>query len=83
MSYYVYILECSDGTFYTGYTTDIKRRLDEHNSSNLGAKYTKGRRPVILRYFKRFQTPSEALKYEYYLKSLSREDKEKLFVDGR
>ncbi|PIR42903.1 endonuclease [candidate division WWE3 bacterium CG_4_9_14_0_2_um_filter_35_11] len=78
MSYFVYILECSDGTFYTGYTTDLKRRLGEHNSSDLGAKYTRGRRPVILKYSKDFETLSETLKYENYLKTLSREEKKTL-----
>jgi len=46
MKYFVYLLECADSTFYTGYTTDIDRRILEHNSFNLGAKYTRGRRPV-------------------------------------
>lgn len=78
-SYFTYILECSDKTFYIGYTTNLDRRILEHNSSNLGAKYTKGRRPVVLKYSKSFETLSEALKYEYYLKSLSRKDKKKLF----
>lgn len=79
MKYHVYILECSDYTFYTGYTTDLNRRLLEHNSSKLGAKYTKGRRPVFLKYSKEFETLSKALKFECYLKTLSREDKKKLF----
>lgn len=79
MSYFVYLLECSDKTFYIGYTTDLDRRIFEHNSSNLGAKYTKGRRPVVLKYSKSFETLSEALKYEFYLKSLSRKNKLKLF----
>ena len=79
MAYIVYLLECSDKTFYSGYTTDVERRVAEHNSSKLGAKYTKGRRPVVLKYSKSFETLSEALKYEYYLKSLSRKDKKKLF----
>ena len=82
MSYFVYVLKCADGTFYTGYTTDLSRRILEHNSSNLGAKYTRGRRPVVLKYFKEFKTLSEALKYEYYLKTLSREEKKNLINKG-
>ena len=46
--YFVYILECADGTLYTGITTDLERRLDEHNNSSKGAKYTRARRPVVL-----------------------------------
>jgi len=79
MKYFVYLLECADSTFYTGYTTDIDRRILEHNSFNLGAKYTRGRRPVVLKYSKSFETLSEALKYENYLKTLNREGKRKLF----
>ena len=50
MKWFVYILKCSDNTLYTGITTDIERRIKEHNSSNKGAKYTKTRRPVKLFY---------------------------------
>lgn len=78
MSYFVYILECSDSTYYTGYTLDLERRLSEHNTSNLGAKYTRGRRPVVLKFSKQFETLSESLKYEIYLKSLSKTEKKNL-----
>lgn len=74
---YIYILECSDGTLYTGWTTEIKRRVKEHNSGR-GAKYTRARRPVVLRYFEEFDTKEEALKRECAIKKLSREDKIKL-----
>ena len=50
--YYLYILKCSDGTLYTGITVDLKRRVGEHNTSKLGAKYTRSRRPVKLVYSK-------------------------------
>ena len=50
MSYFVYILECNDGSLYTGITTNINKRLDEHNTKDTGAKYTKVRRPVKLMY---------------------------------
>lgn len=76
-SYYrwhVYILECADGTFYTGITNNLEKRIKQHNS-NKGAKYTKGRTPVKL--IKSFETfsKSEALKLEYKIKQLPREDK--------
>ncbi|MEI7620194.1 MAG: GIY-YIG nuclease family protein [Candidatus Falkowbacteria bacterium] len=70
--YYLYILECSDSTFYTGITTDLKRRVEEHNSSDLGAKYTRGRRPVKLIYSQEFESRSTASKEETRIKKLSR-----------
>lgn len=73
--YYLYIVECSDKTFYTGIARDLKRRLEEHNHSDLGAKYTRGRRPVKLVYSKEFIGRSAATKEESRIKSLSRLDK--------
>jgi len=73
--FYVYILKCKDKTLYTGITTDLKRRVTEHNSSNLGAKYTCARRPVKLVYFKEFKTRSEATKEEWRIKHLKKEEK--------
>lgn len=73
--YYVYILECNDGTLYTGITTDVTRRVEEHNTSVLGASYTRGRRPVILLCAKEFLDRSSASKEEYRLKRLTREEK--------
>jgi len=73
--YFVYILECSDSTFYTGITTNLDRRLKEHNSSKLGAKYTKVRRPVKLIYSKEFTNRSEASIEEARIKKLSRPEK--------
>lgn len=70
--YYVYILNCSDNTLYTGITTDIKRRIDEHNSSDKGAKYTKLRRPVELVYSEESVNRSTASKREYEIKKMSR-----------
>lgn len=72
MSYFVYILECSDKSLYTGITTDVKKRLDEHNTSEKGAKYTKVRRPVTLIYFEKSENRSSASKREYEIKKLSR-----------
>ena len=75
MSYFVYILECSDKTLYTGIATDIQRRLDEHNNSDKGAKYTKIRRPLKLVYTEESENRSSASKREYEIKKLSREKK--------
>ncbi len=73
--YYVYILECSDKTLYIGSTPDIQKRIESHNTSKTGAKYTRARRPVILKYSECFETKSEALKREIILKKLSRTQK--------
>lgn len=78
MPYFTYILECADGTLYTGFTTDIARRLKEHNTSKSGAHYTKIRRPVTLKYSEEFATSSEAKKREAELKSWTRKEKMKL-----
>lgn len=75
--YYVYILECRDGTFYVGSTNDVQKRLEVHNSGK-GAKYTRGRTPVILRYSEGCSTKGEALKREAVLKRLPRAKKEAL-----
>ena len=76
MPYFVYILECCDGTYYTGKTTDPDKRLKQHNGLiKNGAKYTRSRRPVKIRYIEQFETSGEALKKEYILKQLTREQK--------
>ena len=72
MSYFVYILECNDGSLYTGITKDIEKRLDEHNHSDKGAKYTKARRPVKLLYKEHSLDRSTASKREYKIKKLTR-----------
>lgn len=77
MKHYVYILRCNDGTYYTGYTNNIKKRIDNHNNGK-GAKYTKGRRPVELIYKEEFLDKSLALKREYRIKQLTRKQKYKL-----
>jgi len=76
--YYVYILECRDKTLYTGITTDPERRLEEHNSSKLGAKYTGARRPVRLVYAKKFRNRSNASKEEARIKKLAKIEKIKI-----
>ena len=75
MSYYIYILKCSDDTLYTGISTDVQRRLDEHNNSDKGAKYTKIRRPLTLVYSEESLDRSSASKREYEIKKLSRTKK--------
>lgn len=76
---YVYILTCADGTLYTGSTTDLERRLREHNHAKSGAHYTKIRRPVTLAYSEHFATLAEARKREAEIKKLTRGEKEKLY----
>lgn len=78
---YIYILECSDKSLYTGWTTDVYKRLETHNSGK-GAKYTRGRTPVKLRYFEEFDTKSQALKREHEIKKFSREKKLKLIAES-
>jgi putative endonuclease len=73
--YFVYILSCNDQTLYTGITTDLQRRLSEHNNSDKGAKYTKLRRPVSLVYSEEVENRSFASKREYEIKQLSRNKK--------
>ena len=67
---YTYIVKCSDETLYTGWTNNLKKRLEAHNSGK-GAKYTKNRRPVELVYFEEYDTKQEAMKREYAIKQLS------------
>lgn len=76
--YFVYILKCADQTFYTGITTDLDRRISEHNNSKLGAKYTKIRRPVKLVYSASFINRSEASIEESRIKKLSKSEKRNL-----
>ena len=78
MSYFVYILQCSDNTLYTGIAKDLDKRVDEHNNSDKGAKYTKVRRPVSLLYFEKSENRSTASKREYEIKKLSRLQKMEL-----
>lgn len=79
MPYFVYILQCADGTFYTGIATDVERRLGEHNGlgtgKDKGARYTRARRPVQLAYTATFASRSQASKEEARIKALSRGQK--------
>ena len=74
---FTYIVECSDHTLYTGWTNDLEKRIEAHNTGK-GAKYTKTRRPVRLVYFETFATKEEAMSREYHIKSMSRQEKMKL-----
>lgn len=73
--HYIYILKCVDDTLYTGYATDLYRRLEEHNNSTKGAKYTRSRRPCELVYIEEFETRSDATKREAAIKKLSKKEK--------
>lgn len=81
--YYLYILECADKTLYTGITTDLKRRIIEHNGTKLGAKYTAARRPVSLIFSKKFKNRSDASVEESRIKKLSRIQKLELVTNSR
>lgn len=77
-SWYVYIVECRDGSYYTGITTDIERRINEHNHSTLGSRYTRSRRPVKLCYSEASGSRSAALKRERQIKRLATQQKHQL-----
>ena len=79
--HWTYIVECSDGSFYTGYTTDVERRVAEHEAGE-GAKYTRGRTPVELRYVEEFDSQSAAMAREHEIKQLSRAEKERLTAES-
>lgn len=78
---YTYIVRCSDGTLYTGWTTDVERRVRKHNSGK-GAKYTRSRLPVTLVYYETYPTRQEAMRREWEIKQLTREEKKRL-IDGK
>ena len=75
--WFVYMVECADGSLYTGITTDLDRRVQEHNSGNAStaANYTRSRRPVTLRYCEQQASRSDATRRELQIKKLSREQK--------
>lgn len=77
--WYVYIVRCADNSLYTGVATDVDRRVDEHNANNrLGARYTRGRRPVVLEYMEPSVSRAAACKRESEIKSLTKTAKEGL-----
>ena len=77
---YTYLVECADKTLYCGWTNDLKKRMEAHNSGQ-GAKYTRTRRPVKLVYYEEFQGKQEAMKREYAIKQLTRKEKENLIKE--
>ena len=72
---YTYMVECADGTLYTGWTTDVQKRVKAHNEEKKGAKYTKAKRPVKLVYYEGYETKEEAMRREYAVKQLTRKQK--------
>ena len=82
MNWKVYILNCADNTLYTGITTDVKRRVNEHNNNNKGARYTRARRPVTLVYEECYESRADASRREYHIKQLNRIEKLKLIQSG-
>lgn len=81
MVWYIYILKCNDGSYYTGIASNLERRIDEHNKSNtISSKYTRVRRPVVLVYQETATSRSSALKREAAMKKLPRAEKEKLIA---
>ena len=71
---YTYIVQCSDGSLYTGWTNNLNKRIEDHNAGK-GAKYTRSRLPVVLAYYEAFETKEEAMRREYAIKQLSRQKK--------
>jgi putative endonuclease len=82
MKWFLYILRCADDTLYVGVTTNMSRRLNEHNTSNKGAKYTKHRRPVKLVYHTQYEDRSSAQKAEYKFRKLTRKRKEEIINEA-
>ena len=81
-TYATYIVECADGTLYTGYAGDLDGRLMKHNAGE-GAKYTKSRRPVFLKYHEVHYTRSDAMKREAAIKKLTRQKKLNLIENAK
>ena len=78
--HFFYVLTCKDGSFYGGYTNNLERRIKLHNEGK-GAKYTRGRGPVTLTYYKGFSSKGEALKAEYHFKQLTRRQKIEFLIE--
>ena len=80
--YTLYLLRCSDGTLYAGITADLQRRIHEHNTSDKGAKYTRGRRPCVIVYHEQLKNKSTALKREIAIKKMTKIKKETLLLNS-
>jgi len=81
-NYFVYVLECSDGSYYVGVTNDFEIRLEQHNNGTNRTAYTYSRRPVVLKYYQRFDFIEHAIEFEKQLKGWSRKKKEALFEEN-
>ncbi|MET0572976.1 MAG: GIY-YIG nuclease family protein [Pedobacter agri] len=80
-NYFLYILECSDKSYYVGVTNDLEIRIDQHNSGENTSSFTFTRRPVVLKYYKRFDQIEHAIEFEKQVKGWSRKKKEALFSE--
>jgi putative endonuclease len=80
-NYFVYIVECSDGLYYTGVTNDLERRISEHNDGIHPESFTYKRRPVVLKYWQHFNYINDAISWEKQLKGWGRKKKEALFKE--
>ena len=83
MSWFVYMVRCADSSFYTGITKDVEKRVAEHNNHIVGAKYTRGRRPVKLIYSETSESRSTASKREHEIKQLSKSEKSALVLSSK
>lgn len=81
--WFVYVVRCRDGSLYTGITTDIERRINEHNKEATAAAYTRSRRPVTLVYHERVKTRSAAARREAQIKTMEKQDKEIMIAGAR
>lgn len=81
-NYFVYILECTDKSYYVGVTNDLETRVSQHNAGENGLAYTFSRRPVILKYYQRFDQIEDAINFEKQVKSWGRKKKEALFEEN-
>lgn len=79
---YTYIVRCKDDTYYTGWTNHLEKRMADHNSGK-GAKYTRGRSPIVLEYYEEHETKEEAMRREVMIKKMSRQQKEELIRFGK
>ena len=80
---YTYIVQCADGSLYTGWTTDLGRRMHAHNNTKAGAKYTHNKRPVELVFHEKFRTKQEAMQREFQIKQMERKEKLEMIRNRR
>ncbi|WP_369901554.1 GIY-YIG nuclease family protein [Bacillus manliponensis] len=80
-NHYFYVVECADGSYYAGYTNSLEKRIETHNKGK-GARYTRARRPVILKYVEMYEDKRLAMQAEYKFKQLKRKQKEEYIQKG-